>query len=65
MLGNIPHQKLCFYHLPTDIVLSLGIGERLLRLQRIYNFWLFHAVLLSFLDVLQSFYIIFGTNLLT
>ena len=28
----------------------------LIRLQRIYNFWLFHAVILSFLDVLQSFY---------
>ena len=28
----------------------------LIRLQRIYNFCLFHAVILSFLDVLQSFY---------
>ena len=28
----------------------------LIRLQCIYNFWLFHAVILSFLDVLQSFY---------
>ena len=41
----------------------------LIRLQRIYNFWLFHAVILSFLDVLQSFYSnfisFFGTNLLT
>ena len=37
----------------------------LIRLQRIYNFCLFHTVILSILDVLQSFYIIFGTNLLT
>ena len=41
----------------------------LIRLQRIYNFLLFHAVILSFLDVLQSFYSNFisfsGTNLLT
>ena len=28
----------------------------LIRLQRIYSFWSFHAVILSFLDVLQSFY---------
>src|SRR6266536_2106428 len=37
--------------------------------QRIYNFELFHAVILSFLDVLQSFYnhfiSFFSTNLLT
>ena len=41
----------------------------LIRLQRIYNFLLFHAVILSFLDVLQSFYSyfisFFGTKLLT
>ena len=41
----------------------------LIRLQGIYNFLLFHAVILSFLDVLQSFYSyfisFFGTNLLT
>jgi hypothetical protein len=41
----------------------------LIRLQRIYNFWLFHAVILSILDVLYTFtsnYIsFFGTNLLT
>ena len=41
----------------------------LIRLQRIYNLWSIHAVLLSFLDVLQSFYSnfisFFGTNLLT
>ena len=40
-----------------------------IRLQHIYNFCLFHAVILSFLDVLQSFYnkfiSFFGTNLLT
>ena len=28
----------------------------MIRLQRIYKFFLFHAVILSFLDVLQSFY---------
>ena len=33
-----------------------GAGGHLIRLQRIYNFLLFHAVILSFLDGLQSFY---------
>ena len=28
----------------------------LIRLQRIYNLWSIHAIILSFLDVLQSFY---------
>ena len=45
---------------------SLGM---LIRLQRIYNFLLFHAIILSILDVLYAFicYFIsfFGTNLLT
>ena len=51
MLGNIPHKKLSFYHylLEDEQELSLGM---LIRLQRIYNFLLFHAVILSFLDVL-------------
>ena len=31
----------------------------LIRLPRIYNFLLFHAVILSFLDVLRSFYVNF------
>ena len=55
MLGSIPHQKFCFYHLPTRGRAELSLGM-LIRLQRIYNFWLFHVVILSFLDVLQSFY---------
>ena len=50
-----------------------GIGKKkhrtLIRLQRIYNLWSIHANILSFLDVLQSFYSnfisFFGTNLLT
>ena len=41
----------------------------MIRLQRIYNLRSIHAVILSFLDVLQSFYSnfisFFGTNLLT
>ena len=57
MLGSIPHQKFCFiiYLLEDEQELSLGM---LIRLQRIYNFLLFHAVILSILDVLQSFIVI-------
>ena len=53
MLGSIPHQNyvLIIYLLGDEKELSLGI---LIRIQRIYSFWLFHAVILSFLDVLQS-----------
>jgi hypothetical protein len=51
------------------LVPGLHPSRPLIRLQRIYNFCLFHAVILSFLDVLQSFYNnfipFFGTNLLT
>ena len=39
-----------------------------IRLQRIYNFLLFHAIILSvwmFMGFITHFYIIFGTNLLT
>ena len=54
MLGSIPHQKICFYHLPTRGRAGIKLGM-LIRLQRIYNFLLFHALILSFLDVLNHF----------
>ena len=57
MLGNhIKNSVFIIYLLEDEQELSLGM---LIRLQHIYNFLLFHAVILSFLDVLQSFYIIF------
>ena len=68
MIGSIPHQKFCFiiYLLEDEQELSLGM---LIRLQRIYNFLLFHAIILSILDVfiyIYSNYILyFGTDLLT
>ena len=68
MIGSIAHKKFFFiiYLLEDEQELSLGM---LIRLQRIYNFWLFHAIILSFLCVLQSLYSnfisFFGTNLLT
>ena len=42
--------------------------DAVIRLQRIYNFLLFHAILYSVLDIIgiyYTLYIIFGTNLLT
>ena len=50
MLEIIPHQKFFFiiYLLEDEQELSLGL---LIRLQRIYNFLLFHAIILSVLDV--------------
>ena len=36
----------------------------MIRLKRIYNFLWFHVVILSTLDVLYTFYIFLGTNLL-
>ena len=68
MLGSIPHQKFCFYHLPTWGRAGIKLGM-LIRLQRIYNFLLFHAIILSILDTLYAFLCyftsFFGTNLLT
>ena len=67
MLGSITHQKFCFiiYLLEDEQELSLGM---LIRLQRINNFLLFHAIILPFwmfMGFTIHFYIIFGTNLLT
>ena len=54
---------------PQDTRARLGAQACLIRLQCIYKFLLCHAVILAFLDVLQSFYSnfisFFGTNLLT
>ena len=51
------------------IIGQFYVCKSLIRLQRIYNLWSIHAIILSFLDVLQPFYSnfisFFGTNLLT
>ena len=67
MPSSIPHQKFCFYHLPTRGRAGIKLGM-LIRLQRIYKFLLFHAIILSvwmLMGFILHFYIIFGTNLLT
>ena len=56
MLESIPHQKFCFYHLPTRGRAGIKLGDADIRLQRIYNFLLFHAIILSVLDVYGLFY---------
>ena len=68
MLGSIQHQKLSLfiiYLLEDEQELSLGM---LIRLWRIYNFWLFHAAILSFLYIfiiiLHHFILFLWTNIL-
>ena len=54
MLGSIQHQKLSLfiiYLLEDEQELSLGM---LIRLKRIYNFLLFHAIILSLLYTFYS-----------
>ena len=55
ILEGIPHQKIFFiiYLLKDEHELRLGM---LIRLQRIYNFLLFHAIILSVLDVYGLYY---------
>ena len=63
---HIENSVFIIYLLEDQQELSLGM---LIRLQRIYNFWLFHAVMLSILDVFIHIYdnyiSILETNLLT
>ena len=68
MLGSIPHQKLCFYHLPTRGWAGIKLGDAWYvsnvsiifdcSMLLYYPFWMFMGFTLHF-------YIIFGTNLLT
>ena len=67
MLGSIPHQKLCFYHLPTRGRAGIKLGDAWYisnvsvifdcSMLLYYPFWIFMGFTLHF-------YIIFGTNLL-
>ena len=68
MLGSIPHQKICFYHLPTRGRAGVKLGDTwyvsnvslifYCSMLLYYPFWMFMGFTLHF-------YIIFGTNLLT
>ena len=68
MLGSIPHQKFCFYHLPTRGRAGIKLGDAwyvsnvsiifYCSMLLYYLFWMFTGFIIHF-------YIIFGTNLLT
>ena len=68
MLGSIPHQIFCFYHLPTRGRARIKLGDAWYvsnvsiifdcSMLLYYPFWMFMGFNLHF-------YIIFGTNLLT
>ena len=50
---HIKNSIFIIYLLKDEQELSLGM---LIRLQRIYNFWLFHAIILCVLDVYGLYY---------
>ena len=68
MLVSIPHQKFCFYHLPTRGRAGIKLGDAWYvsnvsiifdcSMLLYYPFWMFMGFILHI-------YIIFGTNLLT
>ena len=68
MLGSIPHQKFCFYHLPTRGRAGIKLGDAWYvsnvsiifdcSMLLYYLFWMSMGIILHI-------YIIFGTNLLT
>ena len=68
MLGSIPHQKFCFYHLPTRGRAGIKLGDAWYvsnvsiifdcSMLLYYLFWMLMGFILHI-------YIIFGTNLLT
>jgi len=68
MIGSIPHQKFCFYHLPTRGRAGIKLGDAWYvsnvsiifdcSMLLYYPFWMFMGFILHI-------YIIFGTNLLT
>ena len=68
MLGSIPHQKFCFYHLPTRGWVGIKLGDAwyvsnisiisYCSMLLYYPFWMF-------MGFIWHIYISFGTNLLT
>ena len=67
MLGSIPHQKFCFYHLPTRGRAGIKLGDAW-YVSNVYFFYcsmLLYYLFWMFMGFTIHFYIIFGTNLLT
>ena len=68
MLGSIPHQKFCFYHLPTQGRAGIKLGDAWYVSNVSITFdcsMLLYYPFRMFMGFTLHFYIIFGTNLLT
>ena len=68
MLGSIPHQKFCFYHLPTRGRAGIKLGDAWYVSNVSIIFYcsmLYYLLFWTILGFIFHFYIIFGTNLLT
>ena len=68
MLRSIPHQKFCFYHLPTRGRAGIKLGDAwyVSNVSIIFDCSMLYYILFWTLSgFIIHFYIIFGTNLLT
>ena len=68
MPSSIPHQKICFYHLPTRGRAGIKLGDAwyVSNVSIIFDCsMLYYLLLWTLLGFIIHFYIIFGTNLLT
>jgi len=68
MLSSIPHQKFCFYHLPTRGRAGIKVGDTwyVSNVSIIFDCSMLYFILFWMsMGFIIHFYIIFGTNLLT
>ena len=68
MPSSIPHQKFCFYHLPTRgrVGIKLGDAWHVSNVSIIFDWsMLYYLLFWTLVGFIIHFYIIFGTNLLT
>ena len=68
ILESIPHQKFCFYHLPTRGRAGIKLGDAwyVSNVSIIFDCsMLYYLLFWTLLGFIIHFYIIFGTNLLT
>ena len=68
MPSSIPHQKFCFYHLPTREWAGIKLGDAWYVSNVSIIFYcsmLYYILFWTLLGFIIHFYIIFGTNLLT
>ena len=68
MPSSIPHQKFCFYHLPTRVRAGIKLGDAWYVSNVSIIFYcsmLYYLLFWTLFGFIIHFYIIFGTNLLT